>query len=67
MIQTILTLWLVLSFPIAVSVDNKMAREGKGERHSLIWRLSLMKNCMLNVPIFYSLLVLELLFYKKNN
>jgi hypothetical protein len=56
---------MILSFPIAVSVDNKMAREGRDERHSLIWQLSLMKNCMLNVPIFYSLLVLELLFYKR--
>jgi hypothetical protein len=65
MIQTILTLWLVLSFPIAVSVDNKMAREGRDERHSFLWQLSLMKNCMLNVPVFYSLLVLELLFYKR--
>ena len=44
MIQTILTLWLVLSFPIAVSVDNKMAREGSDERHSFLWQLSLMKN-----------------------
>ncbi len=65
MIGTILTLWIVLSFPIAISVDNKMAREGNELRHSLIWQLVLMKNCMLNVPIFYSLLVLESLFFKQ--
>jgi hypothetical protein len=65
MIGTILTLWIVLSFPIAISVDNKMAREGNEIRHSLIWQLVLMKNCMLNVPIFYSLLVLESLFFKQ--
>jgi hypothetical protein len=65
MILTILTLWILLSFPIAISVDNTMAKEGNNMRHSFIWQLALMKNCMLNVPLFYLLLVVELLYFKR--
>lgn len=65
MIGTILTLWIMLSFPIAISVDNKMARDGNENRHSFIWQLMLMKNCMLNVPIFYFILVVETLIFKR--
>ena len=65
MILTILTLWILLSFPIAISVDNTMAKEGNDMRHSLTWQLILMKNCMLNVPLFYFLLVVELLYFKR--